>query len=161
MKKNQQGKRAEEIFGVRITQDYIFRACALGEKWPVSDYYVEVDNDDEPFFFIAQVKSSSRGYDWDGNLKISATREKLNQLATSNAPTFIAGVDIAQEKVYLRPYYKKKNVGLYKISDNIVLDVNDKPTSKQNLKKLMREVKRYWRQTNTSSVKRNFNTNLL
>lgn len=161
MKTNQDGKRAEEIFGVRITQDYIFRARDLGEKWPVSDYYVEVDNNDEPSFFIVQVKSSNRGYDRNGNLKISASRKKLNQLVTSNAPTFIAGVDIPNEKVYLTPLYKKRNVGLYKISDVFVLDVTDKQTSKRNLKKLRREIKRYWRQTNTKSIKKIFQTNLI
>lgn len=153
---NQQGKRAEEIFGVRITQDYVFRARDLGEKWPVSDYYVEVDNDDEPLYFIVQVKSSRRGYDGNGNLRIQVTNRKVNQLATYKAPTFVAGVDIEREVVHLIPLYRKRRAGISSVSDRITLSVSDKKTSRKNLNKLLREIRSFWKATNTGKIKRRF-----
>jgi hypothetical protein len=155
-KKNQQGKRAEEIFGVRITQDYIFRARDLGGKWPVSDYYVEVDNDDNPLYFIVQVKSSTRGYNKSNNLKISVTKKKANQLVSYMAPTFVAGVDIEKEIVYVTPLYKERASGISVISDSFILSVSDKSSSKENLNKLLQEIKQFWNDTNTKTVKRNF-----
>jgi hypothetical protein len=158
--KNQDGKRAEEIFGVRITQDYFFRARDLGEKWPVSDYYVEVENNDEPLYFIVQVKSSTRGYDTKKNLKIAVTKKKVNQLASYQAPTYVAGVDVEKEVVYLTPLYKKKNTGISKISDKFTLSKEDKSTSKKNLNKLLQEIKQFWMATNTKTIKRNFKSTL-
>ncbi len=157
---NEQGKRAEEIFGVRITQDYIFRARDLGGKWPVSDYYVEINNDDEPFYFIVQIKSSRRGYDTSKNLKIAVSKKKINQFSNYNAPTYLAGVDMEKEIVYLTPTYKKMNTGVSKISSSIFLDAYNKVKSLKHLKILEKEIKRFWKQTNTKTIKRNFKSSL-
>lgn len=157
---NEQGKRAEEIFGVRITQGYLFRARDLGEKWPVSDYYVEINDDDEPYYFIVQVKSSRRGYDTNGDFKISVTKSKINQFSNYAAPTFLAGVNVENELVYLTAITKKKRTGVSKISLDFILNAADKPTSLQNLKRLKREIKRFWKATNTKAIKRNFKSSL-
>lgn len=157
---NEQGQRAEEIFGVRITQDYFFRARDLGGKWPVSDYYVEVNDDNNPFHFIVQVKSTSKPLNRNNNLPISISRKKVNQLSNYDAPTFLAGVDVPNETVYLIPIYKRQSAAISKISGTFILNANDKKTSLKNLKLLETEVKRFWRNTDTKSKKRSFKTSL-
>lgn len=154
--KNDQGQRAEEIFGVRITQDYFFRARDLGAKWPVSDYYVELNDDDNPIHFIVQIKSTSKPINRNNNIPISITKKKVNQLSNYNAPTFLAGVDVPNEIVYLIPIYKRHKKAISKISGAFVLNANDKKASLKNLKLLKTEVKRFWRGTNTKSQKRVF-----
>lgn len=157
---NQQGKRAEDIFSVRITQDYIFRARDLGAKWPVSDYYVEIDNEEEPLSFIVQVKSSSRGYNAKGNFRISVSRESANQLASYRAPTFIAGVDIEKEMVYLSPLYRKRATGISTLSTIFALSERDQETSRINLQNLRSEIKKFWNDTNAKIIKENFKSTL-
>ena len=157
---NDQGQRAEEIFGVRITQDYFFRARDLGAKWPVSDYYVEINDDDNPFHFVVQIKSTAQALNRNNNLPISISQKKVNQLSNYNAPTFLAGVDVTNETVYLVPIYKRQGAAISKISGTFVLSPNDKKTSFKNLKLLESEVKRFWRNTNTKKNKRNFKSTL-
>lgn len=160
MPNNEQGQRAEEIFGIRITQDYLFRARDLGAKWPVSDFYVEINDDNAPFYFIVQVKSSSRGYYKNKNLKISISKKKINQLSNYYAPTYLAGIDIEKEIVYLTPAYKINQTGISKISSNFILTAADKTLSLKNLKSLKNEIQTFWKQTNTKSKKRFFKTSI-
>jgi len=39
---------------VEILRDYFFRARHLGEKWPASDFYVELIGPTDRFFFIVE-----------------------------------------------------------------------------------------------------------
>lgn len=155
---NAQGQRAEEIFGVRITQDYVFRARDLGAKWPVSDYYVEINNDDRPLHFIVQIKSTNQPLNRNNNLAIQVSKNKINQLSNYNAPTYLAGVDITNEIVYLIPMYRRKKTGISKISSSFVLSKEDLERSLINLELLQAEIIRFWRSTDTIRRKRKFNS---
>lgn len=153
---NAQGQRAEEIFGVRITQDYLFRARDLGAKWPVSDYYVEINDDNNPLYFIVQIKSTIRSLSSKNKLPISVSKRKLNQFSNYNAPTFLAGVNIQNETVYMIPIYRRQPVTLYSIPTTFVLSANNKTLSFSNLKLLEKEVRSFWWQTYSRTDKRNF-----
>lgn len=153
---NDQGERAEEIFGVRITQDHLFRAKDLGAKWPISDYYVEINDDNNPLHFIVQVKSTRMGINRNNNLPVSVSLRKLVQLSNYYAPTFLAGVDVTNETVYLFPIYRRQRIGISRIPGRFVLSANDKQGSLANLRLLMREVRIFWTNTNAKRNKRTF-----
>ncbi|HEY0667629.1 MAG TPA: DUF4365 domain-containing protein [Sphingobacteriaceae bacterium] len=134
---NEIGDLGEAIFNVEISRDYIFRPRHLGEKWPSSDFYVELVGLKEHFFFIVQVKSTSQGLDKDGNLKIKAAKEKLRKLNSYYCPTYLAGVDVNTDSVYLIAINKNKRKNISKLPTKFKLDL-------QNRKLLFDEVKAFW-----------------
>jgi hypothetical protein len=72
------GARGESRFLVLITEPHegerpIFRAQRLGEKWPATDFLVElVGSEDVSGFFFVQVKTTRQGYtERDRRLKVT------------------------------------------------------------------------------------------
>lgn len=94
MTNNEIGDLGEAIFNVEITRDYIFRPRHLGEKWPSSDFYVELIGPKEHFFFIVQVRYTTQGNDASGNMKIQAPKKKIADLKAYYSPTYLAGVSV-------------------------------------------------------------------
>lgn len=74
----------------------------LGEKNPTIDFYVELSGESPGrAYFLAQVKSTRRGYTAGGRLKLPVGRDNLRALAAYPAPTYLVGVDEAAERAYL------------------------------------------------------------
>jgi hypothetical protein len=146
---NDIGEKGEIIFNLNISRDYTFRARQLGEKWPTSDFYIELNGPKEHFYFIVQVKSTDKGINGANKLKIDISKEKLHKLNEYYCPTYIAGVDVNTEKVYLFPISTKRHKGISGIPINLELD------SKKR-KKLFDDVKKFWTGTNVKSYKSKF-----
>ena len=137
------------MFQVAITRGYLFRPQHLGGNWPTYDFYVELNGLDERLFFIVQVKSSIRGYDRGGNLRIQVPKSKLNQLRNYFAPTYLAGVDIPGEKVYLSAINFVATKDVTRISSTF--EVNE-----QTLKLLYGEVQHFWQQSGLKTYKEQY-----
>lgn len=146
---NEIGSLGEGIFNVAITRDYIFRPMHLGEKWPVSDYYVELVGLKETFFFIVQIKATDQGYNAKGNLKVQLPKKKLHQLNSYYCPTYLAGVDNITGDVYMTAVNKNKQKGISSLPLKFKLDTN-------NRKKLFDEVCDFWKNSTMKTYKRNF-----
>lgn len=146
---NEIGDLGEAIFNVEISRDYIFRPRHLGEKWPSSDFYVELVGLKEHFFFIVQVKSTSQGLDKRGNLKVKANKKKLKELNSYYCPTYLAGVDVRTDSVYLIPVNKNKRKDLNKLPTKFKLDTS-------NRKLLFDDVKTFWENTDLDTYKNTF-----
>jgi hypothetical protein len=149
MSNEQQGAFGESLFEVAITRGYLFRPQHLGGNWPTSDFYVELNGLNEKLFFIVQVKSSIRGYDKNGNLRIQVPKSKLNQLRNYFAPTYLAGVDIPGEKVYLTAINFVATKDVNKISTTF--EVNE-----QTLKTLYQEVQHFWLHSGLKTYKEQY-----
>ncbi len=150
---NDIGNRGESIFNVRITQNFLFRPCYLGEKWPAGDHYIEINDEAKPYPFIVQTKTTTAGYHRNGNLKAPVPIGKLSKLMIIPVPTFAAGVDEDKEIVYLCPAYH--TVSFPSIPTNrIILDVSNKPQSLVNLLKLKDDIINYWENSGIISYKR-------
>jgi hypothetical protein len=149
MDKNAIGDKGENIFNLEISTDYTFRPRHLGEKWPSSDFYVELIGPKENFYFIVQVKSTSQGLDGGNNLKIQASAAKLRKLSNYYCPTYLAGVDVNTREVYLVPINKSKRKNLTKLSTTFHLN-------KQNRKLLYKDVKNFWSNSDLKKYKRTF-----
>ncbi|HLN94047.1 MAG TPA: DUF4365 domain-containing protein [Flavobacterium sp.] len=149
MTNNAIGDLGEAIFNVEISRDYLFRPRHLGEKWPSSDFYVELVGLKQNFFFIVQVKSTTQGYDASGFLKVKAPRQKLHALNAYYCPTYVAGVNVDTGEVYLIPINTNKRKDLSKMPVTFALN-------KANRKKLFDDVKRFWENSGLDVYKRNF-----
>jgi len=78
----------------------LFRPADLGGKWPVADYVVELLGKPGRFFLI-QVKSTQRGIQKNGRLRIQVGMDKYNALASTTVPRYIVGIDDAKEDAYI------------------------------------------------------------
>ena len=152
---NSIGVRGEHIFATRITQGNIFNVYFLGDKAPVVDFLVEINDVKNPYAFMVQVKSTIRGYDTAGNLKVRVVKEKYKSLLNRPLPTYIAGVDIKTETVYLcSAFYDKKLVKTMPAKNKLKL--TSPVTTTRVLTMLKQDVIKYWQSAKTNSYKKKF-----
>lgn len=151
---NDDGNLGEILFNVAISRHHLFRTRDLGEKWPVSDFYVELKSNNK-IFFIVQVKSSRQGYSSSGKLKITAPKEKLNKLRKYYAPTYLAGVDLKKEQVYLIPINKKVKTNISRLPTSFEIE----RYNAKNSKILFDDVKSFWKNSGILDYKRKFKHN--
>lgn len=121
----------------------LFRVAALGDKFPIVDFIVEAldCNEDSLGFFFVQAKSTSTAKPTSRRLGLEIDLEKFNKLAATPAPTFLVGVDIMAEKVFLISAPKPKRRKFYSICKRFDL-VDDLVRIS-----LYKEVVGYWRKS--------------
>lgn len=146
---NEIGELGEKIFNLVISRDYKFRASHLGEKWPISDFYIELIGLKELYFFIVQVKSTDRGLNSKRKLKIEIPKDKLHKLNEYNCPTYIAGVDVNTEKAYLMSINSKRRKSISSFSTKFEL-------TSTNRERLFKDVISFWQKTNLKKCKSKF-----
>src|SRR5574344_255025 len=109
MNQNNIGTRGENFAACMITQFNIFRECFLGDKFPVSDSIYEITDEITPYPFFLQVKSTEaktgRYNKRNKYLKTPIAHEKYLKLTNRPIPTYIAGVDLEEMKVYIAPAF--------------------------------------------------------
>lgn len=137
------GERGEAIFKVAITAIHgskpYFWAVSLGEKWPSADFFVELVGLTGPrMFFFVSVKSTRRGVDGMGRLRVGVSAEDLRRLHRYPAPTYIAGVDEKSERTYLVSANDEKKGRLSSMSTAFPLDF-------ANRELLREEVRAFWK----------------
>lgn len=169
MNQNNIGTRGENFAACMITQFNIFRECFLGDKFPVSDSIYEITDEITPYPFFLQVKSTEaktgRYNKRNKYLKTPIAHEKYLKLTNRPIPTYIAGVDLEEMKVYIAPAFSN-NLKYPSIPTKFVLSaINDKTTKKQNqnnLIQLREDIINYWGTINANILhyKHNFNSNI-
>lgn len=147
---NEIGDLGESIFKVAITKDYIFSPVMLGEKWPASDFYVELRGQGEKMHFIVQVKSTEQPIDANNFLPITATLLKLQELNKYHCPTYLAAVNVKTDIVYM-----------VAVNGNISQAIGKMPTTFElntaNRQKLYKDVELFWNGSGMKTYKHNFN----
>lgn len=142
--KNKIGARGESIFMTRITQFDIVEGFFLGDKAPIVDFYLDIVEGRESYQFLVQVKSTNRGYDSKGDLKISVPKNKYTKLQKKKLPTYIAGVDIKTETVYLCSAFQTSKV-ISSMPTKYCLKQSRPASSKKTLEWLKDDVIGYWK----------------
>lgn len=82
----------------------LFRGNFLGEKYPVADLLVDLLDERERCmgFFYAQVKSTADAQAGRRKrLPVACPARKYNSLVALPVPTYLVGVDVVSERVYL------------------------------------------------------------
>ncbi len=146
---NDIGDLGEGIFNVVISRDYLFKPRHLGEKWPASDFYVELLGTKKIMFFIVQVKSTDQGYLVNKNLNVQLPKNKLHSLNSYYCPTYLAGVDNNGNRVFMTAINKNKHKGISSLPTTFEL-------TPANRKILYDEVVRFWSNSNIEVYKRAF-----
>lgn len=156
---NSIGIRGESIFTTRITQGNIFNVYFLGDKAPIVDFLVEINDAKTPYAFMVQVKSTIRGYNTAGNLKVGVIKDKYKALLKRPLPTYIAGVDINTETVYIcSAFYDKRYVK--SLPTKYKLKFTSPATTAKVLDLLKKDVIKYWQDSKTTSRKKKFKSSL-
>lgn len=154
--KNELGRRGENLFFVMITRFYgrnqpIFRPQFLGDKWPTSDFIVELIGDTitvTPYFF-AQVKTTRQGYDTQNRLKIQISAKDMQKLASLPAPAYVVGIDDINEQGYIISAN-----GEY--LENVTSLSTEHPLNEHTQDVLWKEVKNYWERLGTFRINSHF-----
>jgi hypothetical protein len=88
----------------------LFRATALGGKYPTADFLVDLlaPNGSASGFFLAQIKATAAETDSRKRLPITIPIRKFNALVRLPVPTFLIGVDLRSERSYLVAAARKR-----------------------------------------------------
>ena len=156
---NALGERGESIFKTRITQGNLFAIFFLGDKAPIVDFFMEINDENTPYPFLVQVKSTTRGYNEQGKLKVRVSLKKYKALYARPLPTYIAGVDIKNETVYIcSAFSDKKN--LKSMDTRFRLKLSSPVRTKRVLELLKQDVIDYWTNSSISTHKKSFKSSL-
>lgn len=156
MDTNAIGDRGESIFSMRVTEYFLFRAYFLGEKAPVGDFILEINDEKTPYECMVQVKSTSKGYTKSGNLNASVPNDKLIKLVNRPLPTYVAGVDEENEIVYICSAFDPK-VPFSTIPKKNILEKGN-PASQITLETLKEDIIKYWQHINIVNNKSTFSS---
>jgi hypothetical protein len=117
-----------------------FEPHFLGDKFPTIDFLVELvgDPNGRPFF-LAQVKSTRRGYTNERKLRISTSKRDLRRLASFPLPTYLIGIDERNQMGYILAADSAFRRGISSMETTYPLQV-------ENLQRLWDEVHTYWSQ---------------
>ena len=122
---------------MRSRRTPLFKLVHLGEKYPLADFYVEVNNSarTRAFFFI-QVKSTTTNHP-----HFSVDGKKLTKLLGYGAPTFVALVDKMDQllpRVFLCSVHERPVRSRYPKVNKLLL-------TETKLEMLKSEVIQFWR----------------
>lgn len=146
------GDRGENVFRTRITQFGVFSAYFLGEKAPIEDIFLEINDSNAPYSCLVQIKSTEKGYNPKGNLRVNVPPKKFQALINRPLPTYVAGVDLNKEIVFISPAFNS-NDRHSSMSVKNKLDFKDPATTRNTLDELKNDIIMYWNNTNVFSVK--------
>jgi hypothetical protein len=142
---NIDGDRGESLAFLALTSyrdsaKPLFRIAHLGEKWPVLDYYAELESRKRPIPIAGfQIKSTSQGIR-SRSLPIQLGKTHTKIMAKLPMPVYVIGVDLKTRKSYVRAVTNGKR-GISSIPTRYQL-------TSRNLHALHDEIEEYW-QTNT------------
>lgn len=161
MDNNDIGNRGESIFATRISANYDFKVFFMGEKAPVGDYILEINDENTPYECMVQVKGTTVGYNvGDGRLKAKVEPEKLQRLLNRPLPTYVAGVDVNKEEVFIAPVFNAAHDYTATIPVTHKLALNDPVASQATLAALKQDIIAFWTHARFADSKATFNTGL-
>lgn len=146
------GDQGESIFTTRISKGGTFKVYFLGEKAPIVDFLIETVEQNSSYYFLVQVKGTEQGYLKCGNLNARVDNEKMKELLKRLLPTYVAGVDIKKEIVYLCPAFTPETK-YHSILTKHKLELADKQASDATIKLLKQDVVKFWQNSEVSKYK--------
>lgn len=141
------GERGEALFRVAITQwcggEPWFRVAFLGDKAEGLDFMVvPLETTVFEAMCFVQVKSTAKKVRYSGTgkarrLLVTLTKQDAMKLGTMKMPAYVVGIDVIEDKVYIRhvPYGTKK--GFKSISVR-------SPLNCATIRRLWNEVNDFW-----------------
>lgn len=154
---NDIGEFGEAIFKARLTQDYNFKVYFMGDKAVAVDFLVEINDTATPYQFLVQVKSTINGYyKKTGFVKAYMPDAKRNDLLLRPLPTYVAGVDVNEEKVYISPVFNNTVSFEKGIPVAHLLSKQDPVATQQTMDLLKRDVIAFWNASGINHYKSSY-----
>lgn len=145
------------LASVMLQTDEIFRVQLLGETVEAFDIYVEINDKTRPYPFLVQVKATDMDKRYNKNGIIAPVSDKkLKWLIDRLVPTYVAGLDLRDLKMYLAPAFNMRTSYRKGIPLTHTLDLNNRITTAGILRLLKRDVMNYWQRMNTANYKDSF-----
>jgi hypothetical protein len=100
------GDHGQSIAMLRLTDlesgAPLFRPHILGDKWPFVDFLVQLEGVGRHVAcFFAQVKTTTRGFNDRGRLRVSMSKKQVVGMSGYSIPTYVIGVDERGEDAYI------------------------------------------------------------
>jgi hypothetical protein len=144
MDENWKGASGEDTAKAIIGSFPIFRVVFMGEKYPITDFYVEIADDKEkPYPFLVQVKTTTSELDESGRLQVAVPSGNYMALCKRPIPTYIGGVNLRDDSLFIRPAYDKTEY-VSSIAPDMVLSKRNILDCGLKLLKIKRDVINYW-----------------
>lgn len=160
---NSIGEIGEMIVSIRLMEYGLIAVYLLGGKVPAFDILAELipqNKNEKPYQFLVQVKSTLDKNPYvkkNGNIRTPVPDKKLKNLIGRPLPTYVAGVDLNTNDVYLVPAFDRNKSYKNSIPTNfkLVAEAKNRNNEKQ-LKCLKADVIKYWQGLNVDRYKPNF-----
>lgn len=110
---NSIGEIGEMIVSIRLMEYGLMAVYLLGGKVPAFDILAELipqNKNEKPYQFLVQVKSTLDTNPYvkkNGNIRTPVPDKKLKNLIRRPLPTYVAGVDLNTNDVYLVPAFDR------------------------------------------------------
>lgn len=153
------GGRGEFIFASRITQGFKFSVTFLGEKHDATDFCIEFKDGKDTRMAYVQVKSTDKAPSKKDTLTIHLTKKDVETIVAYPYPTYLAGVEIKTEKVYLMGLFQQKEA-ISSMPKTHVLSFGSSVNSKEYqqsadlLDMLKEDIKACWAELNPDKTKK-------
>lgn len=131
----------------------LFQIQLIGGMAEAFDIYGEVNDKQHPYPFLVQVKTTAQDDRYHTNsIKTPVPDEKLKWLVDRPIPTFVAGYDLIEHRMFIAPAYNDKTS--YP-SIPLLHEVNlfNHTAAVGTLNQLKRDIINYWQRLNISNYK--------
>lgn len=150
------GSSGEDTAKAILVSLPIFRVVFMGEKYPVTDLYVEIANEkDKPYPFLVQIKTTTSELDEHGRLNVAVLHEKYEALCKRPVPTYVGGVNLNDDSLFIRPAFNPSEHVSF-IEPLMVLSKKDKVDCGRKLLAIKRDVINYWDNLSPQDYKKNY-----
>jgi hypothetical protein len=124
-----------------------FEPHNLGAKCPTFDFLVELIGTPHPLYFLAQVKTTTKGSGKQSSrLPIEVSEEDVRRMSRCPIPTYLMGVDEPSELVYI--------AGIRGDTEGAITSMQKKyPLNPKTLKLLWEEVSEFWDRVGHTGLK--------
>ncbi len=131
----------------------LFQIKLIGGVTEAFDLYGEINDRQQPYPFLIQVKTTAQDDRYNANsIKTPVPDEKLKWLANRPIPTFVAGYDLIEHRMFIAPAYNTKTT--YP-SIPLLHEVNllNHTAAVSILNQLKRDIINYWQRLNIANYK--------
>lgn len=165
MNPNLIGDRGEMIASNRLMEAGVFYVECIGGKTPTFDLLCTIvpqNVGEKPYQFLVQVKSSEKTNLYtrrNNRIKTPVAASDLQALIDYPLPTYVAGVDIKEEKVYIAAAFDRTLHYGSSIPTGYCLQHNSLRNA-SNLNNLKSDVIKFWEGVDIDHYKPTYHTSL-
>lgn len=155
------GSQGEMLVCVTLQIGELIRIQHLGGVVPAFDIYAELNDKNHPYPFLIQVKTTNMDTRYNGQGIITPVPDqKLKWLVDRPIPTYVAGYDLVELKMYLAPAFNTRVSYSGHVPINHVLELTNPMAAMGVLRQLRRDVINYWQSVNITHHKEYYTSQL-